>query len=102
MGYQSGSVELQSCLDYVPNKHRSLIHRSGRDIKNLEQEINLSVERERGMAELVIRVELSAGGSAQTAKALEDHIARELNLRPRIVVVDQLPRYELKARRFKL
>ena len=67
------------------------------------QEFEASVERDREMAELVIRIEVGSGNAENTAAALGQHIHRQLNLRPRIEVAQpgSLPRYELKARRFK-
>jgi len=63
-----------------------------------EFEIVLSERAE--MAELTLRVEASSGA---TPRALEDAVHHRLHVRPRVELVDagSLPRYELKARRFR-
>ncbi|RMG50495.1 MAG: phenylacetate--CoA ligase family protein [Acidobacteria bacterium] len=67
------------------------------------EEFEVSVEHRRAMAELVIRIEVNGQRPADVAAALEQHVHERLNLRPVVRVVDRgsLPRYELKARRFK-
>src|SRR5262249_310591 len=66
-------------------------------------EFEVQVERHRQMAELRIRIEVNGGSGDRTAEALAERIYRRLNLRPQVELVapQSLPRYELKARRFK-
>ncbi len=65
-------------------------------------EFEVVVEQHREMAELVVKIEVN-GTADPIATALTSTIYRSLNLRPRVVVMEagSLPRYELKARRFK-
>ncbi len=67
------------------------------------EEFEVGVEHHRAMAELVIRIEVNGERPADVAAALQQHVHERLNLRPVVRVVDRgsLPRYELKARRFK-
>jgi len=60
------------------------------------------VEREREMAKLVLRIEVGAAART-TAEALEKRIHDRLLVRPRVEIAPagSLPRYELKARRFR-
>lgn len=66
-------------------------------------EFETAVERHREMAELVVKIEVNGEAAEDTAEALADRIELRLNLRPRVLIVEpeSLPRYELKARRFK-
>lgn len=67
-------------------------------------EFEAEVDRGRELAELVIRIEVDAGEPAAVAAALAAAVRHRLALRPRVEPVARgtLPRYELKARRFKL
>jgi len=67
-------------------------------------EFEVEVERSRELAELVIRIEVADGDPAAVARELAGSVHRRLALRPRVepVAAGSLPRYELKARRFKL
>jgi phenylacetate-CoA ligase len=67
-------------------------------------EFEVEVDRRRELAELVIRVEVAAGEPAAVAASLAGAVRHRLALRPRVepVAPGSLPRYELKARRFKL
>lgn len=72
-------------------------------------EFEVKVARDRELAELVVRIEVTASAeplavAAAVAEALAEEIHRRLALRPRVEVVPpgSLPRYELKARRFEL
>jgi phenylacetate-CoA ligase len=66
-------------------------------------EFEVAVEQRRQMAELLIKIEADAGVGEATAVALTDRVYRRLNLKPVVRVVEpkSLPRYELKAARFK-
>lgn len=71
-------------------------------------EFELEVDACRDLPQLVVRIELGGGDGARAAPdgvagALADEIRRRLTLWPRIEVAPpgSLPRYELKARRFK-
>ena len=70
-------------------------------------EFVVDIHRRDSMDELQIRLELadagaSAGGrpAASLVKAVSGEVRNNLGLRPRVELVDNLPRYELKARRF--
>lgn len=67
-------------------------------------EFEVEVDRSRELAELVIRIEVAEGDPAAVTGELAGSIHRRLALRPRVeaVAAGSLPRYELKARRFKL
>jgi phenylacetate-CoA ligase len=67
-------------------------------------EFEVEVDRSRELAELVIRIEVADGDPAAVAAELAASVHRRLALRPRVepVAAGSLPRYELKARRFKL
>jgi phenylacetate-CoA ligase len=65
------------------------------------EEFEVEVLHERNMAELLIRIELNNGDGETVAVALRDHVHQKLSLRPKVETVSKLPRYELKARRFK-
>lgn len=67
-------------------------------------EFEVEVDRTRELAELVIRVEVTEADEATAAEALAAEVRCRLALRPRVEPVPRgsLPRYELKARRFKL
>jgi phenylacetate-CoA ligase len=67
------------------------------------QEFEVLVHRDRGMAELTLRVELDADNQSE-AQALAQRVHDRLGLRAQVEIVPpgQLPRYELKARRFKV
>lgn len=67
-------------------------------------EFEVEVDCRRELAELVIRIEAAGTKAAAVATALADTVRRRLALRPRVepVAPGTLPRYELKARRFKL
>jgi phenylacetate-CoA ligase len=67
-------------------------------------EFEVEVDRSRALAELVIRIEVAGADPAAPAGALADSCRRRLGLRPRVepAAPGSLPRYELKARRFKL
>jgi phenylacetate-CoA ligase len=66
-------------------------------------EFQAIVEREREMAELVLRVEVSGGDPVEVSEKLKRRVRARLNVRPRVEVAPagSLPRYELKARRFQ-
>jgi phenylacetate-CoA ligase len=66
-------------------------------------EFEVQVEHRREMAELVIRIETNDATGETTAAALAEGVYRRLNLRPivQLVAPNSLPRYELKARRFR-
>jgi len=61
------------------------------------------VRTDRAMDELVLRVEVGRGATAETSRALATDFHNRLQLRPTVEVVEAgtLPRYEMKARRFK-
>ena len=70
-------------------------------------EFVVDVHRRDSMDELQIRLELAdagapAGGrpAARLVEAVSAEVRNSLGLRPRVELVDNLPRYELKARRF--
>lgn len=67
-------------------------------------EFEVEVDRSREMAELVIRIEVAGDEASAVAEELTGAVRRRLALRPRVepVTAGTLPRYELKARRFKL
>ncbi len=67
-------------------------------------EFEVTVERHLEMAELALKIEVTAESPERTAQALQSRIHRYLSLRPRVEVAEagSLPRYELKARRFKM
>jgi phenylacetate-CoA ligase len=67
-------------------------------------EFEVTVERHHEMAELAVRIEVIGESPARTAQALQSRIHRQLSLRPRVDIAEagSLPRYELKARRFKV
>ncbi len=71
------------------------------------QEFDACVRRQAEMAELEIQVELEPGLGEEEGRALgarlEERLHRELHLRARVecVPAGSLPRYELKARRFR-
>ena len=66
-------------------------------------EFEVEVASEREMQELVVKIEVKDASSDETSNALATQIHRRLALRPRVVPValGSLPRYEMKARRFK-
>jgi phenylacetate-CoA ligase len=66
-------------------------------------EFEVEVASEREMQELVVRIEVKDPSDDETCKALAAQIHRRLALRPTVVpvAVGSLPRYEMKARRFK-
>jgi phenylacetate-CoA ligase len=66
-------------------------------------EFEVVIERYVEMAELLVRIEVTGAAEQEVSRALADRIYRRLNLRPRVEVaaVGSLPRYELKARRFR-
>lgn len=67
-------------------------------------EFEVEVDRQRPLAELVVRIEVAEGAAPRVATALASEIHRRLALRPRVEAAEpgSLPRYELKARRFKV
>ncbi len=67
-------------------------------------EFEAVVTERRRMAELVIRIEVEGADGAAVARSLEARMQERLNLRPRVDLAKrgQLPRYELKARRFRI
>ena len=67
-------------------------------------EFEVTVERYQEMAELAVKIEVGGADPERTAGALRDRIHRQLSLRPRVAIAEpgSLPRYELKARRFKV
>jgi len=67
------------------------------------QEYEAHVRTDREMAELVLRIEAGEGDPEGVATALEEDVHRRLMLRPTVEVVPDgtLPRYELKAKRFR-
>ncbi|MFQ5743449.1 MAG: phenylacetate--CoA ligase family protein [Acidobacteriota bacterium] len=67
-------------------------------------EFEVRLESKRAMGELVILVEVIGGDPARVGDDLCERIHDKLMLRPKVEVVERgtLPRYELKARRFKL
>lgn len=66
-------------------------------------EFDVEVDRRRELAELVIRIEVAGAGAGAVAAALAATVRRHLALRPRVepVAPGTLPRYVLKARRFR-
>ena len=66
-------------------------------------EFEVEVASEREMQELVVKIEVKDASTDETSNALAAQIHRRLALRPRVVPValGSLPRYEMKARRFK-
>ena len=66
-------------------------------------EFEVEVASEREMQELVVKIEVKDASTDETSNALATQIHRRLALRPRVVPValGSLPRYEMKARRFK-
>jgi len=68
------------------------------------EEFEVEVVSDREMQELVIRVEVKESQGDETCDALASQIHRRLALRPRVesVAFGSLPRYEMKARRFKV
>ena len=66
-------------------------------------EFEIRAETEREMTELVLRIEVAGDRPDAVARALTDRVRRVLSLRPRVELAPtgSLPRYELKARRFK-
>ncbi|MDX1388251.1 MAG: phenylacetate--CoA ligase family protein [Acidobacteriota bacterium] len=74
-----------------------------REIDEIE-EFQGTVERVREMTELVLQIEVGSGDPDEVAKKLTRRIRTRLNVRPRVEIAapGSLPRYELKARRFKI
>ena len=66
-------------------------------------EYEVLVRADRAMDELVLRVEVGDAAAAETSRMLAMDVHNRLQLRPTVEVVETgtLPRYELKARRFK-
>ena len=66
-------------------------------------EYEVLVRSDRAMDELVLRVEVGDAAAAETSRMLAMDVHNRLQLRPTVEVVETgtLPRYELKARRFK-
>jgi phenylacetate-CoA ligase len=66
-------------------------------------EFQVEVSKRRALEELGIRIEV-AGGGAEVAAKLVDLVRHRLGLRPLVEVAPEgsLPRYELKARRFRV
>lgn len=67
------------------------------------EEFEVEARREREMLDLAVRVEADGPDAAAVADRLRDRIRDRLGLRVAVTVADpgSLPRYELKARRFK-
>lgn len=67
-------------------------------------EFQVTVRRVDEMSELEIEIEVTRGDPAEVAKRLEDLIRRRLSLRAVVAVrkSGSLPRYELKAKRFRM
>lgn len=66
-------------------------------------EFEFEVDRSRELAELLIRIEVAGGDPIPVAQELAASVRRRLGLRVRVepVATGELPRYELKARRFR-
>jgi phenylacetate-CoA ligase len=66
-------------------------------------EFAVDVHRRGELDELELRIELREGGAQQAAERLKASLREALGLRANVIVVAEgsLPRYELKARRFK-
>jgi phenylacetate-CoA ligase len=85
------------------NIYPSAIENVVRELPEItEFEIRLNEVRQ--MAELELRIEVEGGEAAAVSRRLERHVHHHLHLRPRVVLAEAgtLPRYEVKARRFRL
>ena len=67
-------------------------------------EFQVTIRRVHEMSELGLEIEVARGDPAEVAERLEDLIRRRLSLRAVVAVRESgsLPRYELKARRFRM
>lgn len=84
------------------NIYPSALENIIREIEAIE-EFQIEVGKSAEMAELLIKIEVSSGEADTVAKDLRDRIRRGFALRPEIALcpLGSLPRFELKARRFK-
>ncbi len=67
-------------------------------------EFEVAIQEKLQMADLLIKVEISAHDPQQIVTALAGRVHQRLNLKPNVKLVDpmSLPRYELKSRRFRI
>ena len=67
-------------------------------------EFRVTIEKSNEMTELDIEIELGSEAATSVASALAEHVHGRLSLRPRVAIVEHgtLPRFELKAKRFRI
>jgi hypothetical protein len=85
-------------INVFPSAIENIVRKCGEII-----EFEVLVEKRREMAELLISIEVRDGSAEALGRALAERVFGRLNLRPElhVVVPPSLPRYELKALRFK-
>lgn len=84
------------------NIYPSAIENIIREFEAIE-EFQIEVGKTAEMAELLIKIEVSEGAGEAVAGELGNRIRSRMSLRPKIVLCapESLPRFELKARRFR-